>query len=196
MPFSAEARARLRARLDEGMFTVVPDLNAAVGSGPVGWWLVEPGTATLLDEMEDGRHTAGRQTTSENKAVTTTTPATSIAVKAGFVQKLKKGVHRAACVIALIVGAGAGAAAGAEGMLEPIADAGEAVAAACNRGGNNTGPTRPRRNPGGQGPKPTGLASTLYTSGPESPSRGAIGRGGWDATTPQGHWPPLMKRLP
>lgn len=182
---SAEAKARLRARLEAGQFTVIPERTTA---GPVGWWLFDPGTGTFLDEMEDGRHRAARQTSSENKMATGGASQKPAVVKASFLQKVKRGIHRAACVVVLVVAAAAGAAAEPGDVLEPIADAGEAVAAACSRARGDTGP-RPRRNPGGQGPP-----STSFSSGPETPSPGAIGRGGWDASTLQGRWPPLAKR--
>jgi hypothetical protein len=175
---SATAKARLRVHLQAGLVAIVPEGSVVVGNTrTVGWWLLDPLTGAVIDEMEDGVHAAGRQGTGESPMVKKK-QATAIPQ---WGEKVKKAVHRAACAIAIAVGvtlAGAG-------QFEDAADIGEAVAAACNRGGGRSG-GNPRA--GGSG----------SASGGSSPPPGLASAGpaasGWNSTTPHGVWPPVLRR--
>lgn len=50
------ARARLAARLHEGLVAVVPMQSVTIDGAPrSGWWLIDPASGRVVDEMDDGR---------------------------------------------------------------------------------------------------------------------------------------------
>jgi len=86
-----EADARLRASVDAGMYALVPvrvHLNDEF-SGPT-WWLVDPKSATVVDETADGGHQI------ERSGVTTTeSVGQTAAEEQGFLTKV---AHKIRCV--------------------------------------------------------------------------------------------------
>ncbi|MDQ2682862.1 MAG: hypothetical protein M3Y37_04985, partial [Chloroflexota bacterium] len=50
------ARIRIAAALEEGYVVIVPERAVSInGTGRTGWWLVDPGTGTTLDQLDNGR---------------------------------------------------------------------------------------------------------------------------------------------
>jgi hypothetical protein len=57
---SDEVLARIQAALDLGMIVVVPEAPVTVDGADVsGWWLIDPATGQIRDQVEDGRGYAG-----------------------------------------------------------------------------------------------------------------------------------------
>src|SRR5690606_29977057 len=54
---SAEAIARMDAHLAAGRTLLVPRRAVTVGTEPLrGWWMIDPVTGALRDQLETGRH--------------------------------------------------------------------------------------------------------------------------------------------
>jgi len=53
---SAESRRRLLGALDDGWIVVAPERPVTLGTDQrTGWWLVDPASGRVVDEMDDGR---------------------------------------------------------------------------------------------------------------------------------------------
>lgn len=97
IPASDEARARAQAELAAGNVLVVPSRGVPMdGQTRLGWWVLDPGRATALDEMDDGTHQSGAEsmnTQGEAKK-------NAAAARSGFWKKFKIGV----CILGASVG--------------------------------------------------------------------------------------------
>jgi hypothetical protein len=134
---SPEAQARLRARRNEGLTVVVPQRAANIGGRPfLGWWLIDPRTGFVIDELENGGHAAGV----ESQGVTDTqSRGQTEAINESWVDRVQNAFrrtgHKTRCLLmlgALITG-GVQAASGAppdqvEGIGQ-VEDAIEGIAA-------------------------------------------------------------------
>lgn len=157
---SAEARARLRARLGEGYVAVVPERSVDVGpEKTIGWWLVEPGTTLLLDEMENGR----RQGSIERPGVESTqSRGQTEAEREGFLQRFGRGVRCLSVAAKIILGLseiGVGMQGGDPGAIESgiesVFDGVDGIAPSCAEG--EGGLPGPPAGAGGRGPDPPRL---------------------------------------
>jgi hypothetical protein len=55
LPYSELARSTLRQALDDGWIAVAPERPVELGGAErVGWWLVDPATGRVADQMDDG----------------------------------------------------------------------------------------------------------------------------------------------
>jgi hypothetical protein len=69
--YPADAAARLRTALVDGVVAVVPGRAIAIGGSPrVGWWLVDVGTGEVRDQMDDGRGVSGLEDTVPIRVIT------------------------------------------------------------------------------------------------------------------------------
>jgi hypothetical protein len=55
-PYSESAKATLRRALDDGWVAIAPERPVELGDAErVGWWLVDPSTGRLADQMDGGQ---------------------------------------------------------------------------------------------------------------------------------------------
>jgi hypothetical protein len=74
---SSEARARITAHLSAGRVLLAPAGSVALGSHAVmGWWVLDPATGLIVDEMENGRHQAMTEETVTTQPSRQAAPAT------------------------------------------------------------------------------------------------------------------------
>jgi transglutaminase-like putative cysteine protease len=64
LPFVPDSLERLRAAISGGRVAVVPERQVRIGADErVGWWVVDPATGAVFDQMDDGRGVAGESAT-------------------------------------------------------------------------------------------------------------------------------------
>ena len=93
---SDDARMRIRTRLTEGRFVLIPARAITVGNQPViGWWSFDPQQIMVSDEMENGSHQAG----SESPMTVREESEKNTEASSRYVSKFKRGV----CLLARAV---------------------------------------------------------------------------------------------
>ena len=148
------AKARLRARLAEGWIVVLPERAVSFGAEPViGWWLVNPATGVVLDEMESGRH----QTTVESPAVNSQGKKETAAAQEGFMTRLGRTARCLGVATQIMlgsaeiyVGATTGDVKGIESGVQNMFDGLEGLNPSCSDG--DAGMPSPPPAAGGAGP--------------------------------------------